>query len=90
MKTQVIETPEVINDNPIEFGTDRLYTKSKKKGYIKHSDMLCQIREKRVGKAIHSGGFLSLSHVKWENQDCSRGHRRIDKVCQTCGHVLTI
>ena len=61
------------------------FSKSKKHGWVRHSDMLGLMRERRPARSVTSDGFLSLSHIDWVNKDCHRGHPVVNGKCVNCG-----
>lgn len=60
------------------------FSKSKKYGKVRHSDMIEKLRS-NYSRATNSDGFLSLSHIDWENKSCERGHPVVNGRCVNCG-----
>ena len=71
--------PNSEDSNPLNF------SKSKKYGKVRHSDIIDLMRSKRPSRVAHSDGFLSFSHIDWENSDCRRGHPVENGRCINCG-----
>lgn len=85
--SHVIEAPsENYEARPNSEDSNALnYSASKRYGRVNHADMLAKIRERRPSRVAHSDGFLSFSHIDWENRDCRRGHPVENGKCVNCG-----
>jgi hypothetical protein len=48
-------------------------------------DFLEYVRRPKRATVVNSDGFLSLSHIDFDNGDCHRGHPVVGGRCVNCG-----
>jgi hypothetical protein len=82
--------PKFDNQQALPYGGEVGVTYSKKYGQIPHKDMLSFMREKRVGRAVHSDGFLALGGLVEPAYTCECGFNGmfLDVKCARCGKDL--
>jgi len=82
--------PQFDNQQALAYGGEAGVTYSKKYGRVAHKDILGLMREKRIGRAVHSDGFLALSGMVEPAYECECGFNGIfmDVKCARCGKEI--